>query len=84
VEIWFNRITQPAIRRGAFRSVKDLVEKIHHHVKNSNRHAQPFVWTATASNSERLSLPHSIAQVWLGRRSRPGARSLSQQGYLSS
>jgi len=28
VEIWFNRITQQAIRRGTFRSVKELVEKI--------------------------------------------------------
>ena len=27
VEIWFNRITQQAIRRGTFRSVKELVEK---------------------------------------------------------
>jgi len=50
VEIWFNRITQQAIRRGTFSSVKDLVEKIDHYVKNSNRHAQPFVWTATADS----------------------------------
>ena len=48
VEIWFNRITQQAIRRGTFRNVQDLVEKIDHYVKNSNRQAQPFVWTATA------------------------------------
>jgi putative transposase len=48
VEIWCNRITQQAIRRGTFRSVKDLVEKIDHYVKNSNRQAQPFLWTATA------------------------------------
>jgi putative transposase len=50
VEIWFNRITQQAIRRGTFRSVQDLVEKIDHYVKNSNRQAQPFVWTATADS----------------------------------
>ena len=48
VEIWCNRSTQQAIRRGTFRSVKDLVEKIDHYVKNSNRQAQPFLWTATA------------------------------------
>ena len=48
VEIWFNRITQQAIRRGTFSNVKDLVEKIDHYVQDSNRHAQPFVWTATA------------------------------------
>jgi putative transposase len=47
VEIWFNRITQQAIRRGTFSSVKELVQKIDHYVQNSNRRAQPFVWTAT-------------------------------------
>jgi putative transposase len=50
VEIWFNRITQQAIRRGTFRSVKELVEKINRYVESSNAHAQPFVWTATADS----------------------------------
>jgi putative transposase len=50
VEIWFNRITQQAIRRGTFRSVKELVEKIDQYVRTSNTHAQPFVWTATADS----------------------------------
>ncbi|HVH87977.1 MAG TPA: IS630 family transposase [Terriglobales bacterium] len=50
VEIWFNRITQQAIRRGTFSSVQDLVEKIDHYVQNANRRAQPFVWTATADS----------------------------------
>ena len=50
VEIWFNRITQQAIRRGTFGSVKELIEKIDRYVQNSNKHAQPFVWTATADS----------------------------------
>jgi putative transposase len=50
VEIWFNRITQQAIRRGTFRSVRELVEKIDQYVQTFNRHAQPFVWTATADS----------------------------------
>jgi putative transposase len=50
VEIWFNRITQQAIRRGTFRSVKELAEKIDQYVQDSNHHAQPFVWTATADS----------------------------------
>ena len=50
VEIWFNRITQQAIRRSTFRSVKDLVEKIEHYVQHSNHHAQLFAWTATADS----------------------------------
>src|SRR6202140_4489527 len=39
VEIWFNRITQQAIRRGSFRSVKELVEKIDQYARASNTHA---------------------------------------------
>jgi putative transposase len=50
LEIWFNRITQQALRRGTFSSVKELVKKIDHYVNNSNRPAQPFVWTATADS----------------------------------
>jgi transposase len=50
VELWFNRITQQAIRRGTFRSVKELIEKIDQYVQTSNSHAQPFVWTATADS----------------------------------
>ena len=50
VEIWFNRITQQAIRRGTFRSVKELVAKIDRFVQTSNATARPFVWTATADS----------------------------------
>jgi putative transposase len=50
VEIWFNRITQQAIRRGTFRSVKELVAKIDAFVRTSNASARPFVWTATADS----------------------------------
>lgn len=50
VEIWFNRITQQAIRRGTFRSVKDLIEKIDRFVQTSNANARPFVWTASADS----------------------------------
>ena len=59
VEIWFHLITQRAIRRGSFRSVKDLVQKIDTFVQHYNRASRPFVWTATADSIlqkiERLS-----------------------------
>ena len=59
VEIWFNIITQRAIRRGTFRSVRDLRHKIEIFVKNYNQKCQPFAWTATADSIfeklERLS-----------------------------
>jgi putative transposase len=50
VELWLNRITQQALRRGTFSSVKDLVTKIDLYAQNSNRNAQPFVSTATADS----------------------------------
>ena len=50
VEIWFNIITQRAIRRGTFRSVRDLIQKIETFVKHYNRRCQPFAWTATSDS----------------------------------
>jgi len=50
VEIWFNLITQRAIRRGTFRSVKRLIEKIEEFVRKHNRQAHPFAWVATADS----------------------------------
>jgi putative transposase len=50
VEIWFNLITQRAIRRGTFKSVKELVSKIEDYIQHYNRHPKPFNWTATADS----------------------------------
>jgi len=50
LEIWFNIITQKAVRRGTFRSVKELVAKIQEYVDTYNRHPRPFVRTATADS----------------------------------
>jgi len=50
VEIWFNIITQKAIRRGSFSSVRQLSKKIELFVKNYNLKTKPFMWTATADS----------------------------------
>lgn len=50
VEIWFNLITQRAIRRGAFKSVKELTTKIDQFVQQYNSCSHPFNWTATADS----------------------------------
>jgi putative transposase len=50
VEIWFNIVTQRAIRRGTFKSVKELTAKIDHFVNQYNTDSRPFVWTATADS----------------------------------
>jgi transposase len=50
VEIWFNIITQKAIRRGTFHNVKTLVSKIETFIDHYNATTKPFVWTATADS----------------------------------
>ena len=45
VERWFAEITRKRIRRGSFRSVKELVEAIDHYIRYNNKHPKPFVWT---------------------------------------
>jgi putative transposase len=50
VEIWFGIITQRAIRRGVFRSVRQLIEKIEDFVEHYNHQSRPFVWVATADS----------------------------------
>ena len=50
VEIWFNIITQKAIRRGSFTSVKNLIDRINVFTDNYNKNTNPFMWTATAES----------------------------------
>lgn len=50
VERFFALITDKAIRRGSFRSVRQLIGKIEHFVSHHNQHCKPFVWTATADS----------------------------------
>ena len=50
VERWFGLITQQAIRRGSFRSVRELIRKIDGFVTHYNASSRPFIWTATADS----------------------------------
>jgi len=50
VERFFAIITDKAIRRDSFKSVKELVKKIEAFVQNYNTKSKPFVWTATADS----------------------------------
>ena len=45
VERWFGEITRKRIRRGIFKSVKELIEAIDLYVKTNNQKPKPFVWT---------------------------------------
>jgi transposase len=48
VERWFAELTNRRIRRGAFRSVKELEAAIRDYIDANNDHPKPFVWTKTA------------------------------------
>jgi transposase len=48
VEIFFGIITRQAIRRGSYRSVKDLIAAIERFIDGWNERCHPFVWTKTA------------------------------------
>jgi len=49
VEIWFGIITKQAIRRGTFRSVRQLINTINDYITKWNHDSKPFTWTATAN-----------------------------------
>ena len=48
VERWFAELTNKRIRRGVFRSVKDLEAAIRQYIEVHNENPKPFVWTKTA------------------------------------
>jgi transposase len=48
VERWFAELTNKRIRRGAFRSVKELESAIREYISVHNEDPKPFVWTRTA------------------------------------
>src|SRR3954451_14184866 len=48
VEVWFGIVERQAIRRGIFKSVKDLNTKIRAFIDGWNDRSHPFVWTKTA------------------------------------
>jgi transposase len=48
VERWFAEITNKRIRRGVFRSVKELEAAIREFIAVHNEEPKPFVWTRTA------------------------------------
>ena len=50
VERWFGIITQRAVRRGSFSSVRELVAKIEQFAAAYNKTKAPFHWTATADS----------------------------------
>lgn len=48
VERWFGLLTERQIRRGAFRSTRELERAIERYVAQHNADPKPFIWTKTA------------------------------------
>jgi transposase len=48
VERWFSLLTEKQIRRGVFRSTRELETAIHNYVAAYNEEPKPFSWTKTA------------------------------------
>lgn len=48
VERWFAELTNKRIRRGVFRSVRELESAIREYIEVHNETPKPFVWTRTA------------------------------------
>ena len=85
VERWFGLLSQRAIKRGSFRSVADLVDKIQAFIDAYNTSATPFVWVATAQSIldkvARIAMRISgTAHYWDADDERP--RRATQWGFL--
>jgi putative transposase len=50
IERWFGKVTGDCIRRGSFRSVRELEAAINEYIAEHNVDPKPFVWTATAES----------------------------------
>jgi transposase len=49
IERWFAEITRKRIRRGTFRSVRELIGAIEDYIRAYNQNPRPFQWVASAA-----------------------------------
>ena len=64
VETWFGILTRKAIRRGSFRSVKELVTMIDTFTRQWNEGSGPFAWVSTADEifAKAIRKPRAISE----------------------
>ena len=48
VERWFGLLTEQQLRRGIFRSTRNLEATIRSYIDNYNEQPKPFIWTKSA------------------------------------
>jgi transposase len=56
VEAWFGLLTRQSVRRGSFRSVKELIRHIRAYIDRWNERPTPFVWTKEPANIIRKAV----------------------------
>jgi hypothetical protein len=81
VGICFGIITCQAIRRGTFRSVKDLIAAIETFIDRWKDRCEPFVWTKTADDIISKARPRQTLQTRNTRRLR-GRRGTQTGAYV--
>lgn len=64
VEVWFGIIEHPAIRRGTFVSVRELIGKIREFINSWNNRKHPFIWTKAAFRRRRWVMGLEFGRVW--------------------
>jgi transposase len=64
VETWFGILTRKAIRRGSFRSIKELVAMIEAFTRQWNEGASPFEWVKTPDEilAKAVRKPRAISE----------------------
>ncbi len=63
VEVWFGIVERQAIRRGVFKSVRDLNAKIRAFIDGWNDRSHPFVWTKTADEVLKKANPKKTSET---------------------
>ena len=64
VERVFAELTHQTIRRGAFRSVPDLIDAIERFLEHRNKYPKPFTWTATAeAKVEKVARARAVLET---------------------
>jgi hypothetical protein len=71
IERWFRELTQKRIRRGTFRSVREVIDAVMEFIESHNDDSKPYLWTARATDI--------IAKV---RRARAVLENVKQSGAL--
>jgi transposase len=64
IETWFGILSRQAIRRGSFRSVKELIERISTFTDSWNEGSTPFAWVKTADQilAKAVRKPRAISE----------------------